>query len=144
MIALLGASALPAYADTPKPGDPFGGETVPPGPVIIITPGNPGDGELPPPSDPDEVEEQIKADQEKATATPSATPGSTPGPGAPGATDGPGDGASPSDAEEPASGSDGATAQEDESGSVWMVVGGFVLVGLGVASFWYLQRRRKQ
>jgi cobalamin biosynthesis Mg chelatase CobN len=90
-IAVLGAGVFPAYADGPtatptpssRPGDPFGGQTLPPGPVYVITPGSTATT-LPPTSDPSTVQEQIKKDIKKArtekpsvipTGTASATPG---------------------------------------------------------------------
>lgn len=78
-LCFLGASALPAYAEeTPppvrsSPGDPFGGETIPPGPVFVITPGSPGStlGES---ADPEDVQELIEKDRQQDAADPTGTP----------------------------------------------------------------------
>lgn len=81
-LGFLGATAMPATADeanppgsTSQPGDPFGGQTVPPGPVFIITPGT-GATELPAPADPEDVQAQIDKDRESPQGeSPDSTPG---------------------------------------------------------------------
>ncbi|WP_209721959.1 hypothetical protein [Marmoricola sp. OAE513] len=82
-LVLGGLGLTAAYADDGpsghgSPGDPFGGQSIPPGPVYILTPGaSPGTG-LPATSDPDDVEKQIQEDIEK-NRTASVTPGAPSG-----------------------------------------------------------------
>lgn len=89
-----GAGAGVAWAEeTPppansSPGDPFGGRTLTPGPIYVITPDAGGtssspDTELPPTSSTEEAEALVEDD---AAANPSAAPGSSISPGGPGPT----------------------------------------------------------
>lgn len=145
--ALCGLSALPAYADDDpsgygSPGDPFGGQTIPPGPVYVLTPGaSPGTG-LPASSDPDDVEKQIQEDIAKnttATDVPSGTPTSTATPVA-GSTD---DADGSSDATDTSAVA--ATKADEDSGSrTWVIVVAVLLalvVAGGVARVLQLRRR---
>ena len=144
-------AALPAAADDlGSPGDPFGGQSVPPGPVYVITPGGPTTG-LPPTSDPDDVEEQIEQDIAKSsTASPGATPSATgttsPGatPGAPGPTTSAGPDGS-SGAQTSRSAAARTSADEDGPGSLVLAIAVLlVLVLAGGAARWVQLRRKPQ
>lgn len=143
--AALLASAPAATADdviTPgpssQPGDPFGGQTVPPGPVIVVTPGSPG-SELPAPSDPEDVQEQIDKDREAngGTATPGApvTPGATPS------------GSADPTVGSPAAGTDDDTANDPadpgSSWSVWWLLGTVAAALAALAGVLLVARRRR-
>ncbi|MCX6396405.1 MAG: hypothetical protein NTV23_07970 [Propionibacteriales bacterium] len=121
----LGTSAVASADDsftpgpTAQPGDPFGGQTLPPGPVFVVTPSSSG-STLPQPSTPDEVQEQIERDRaQNSTATPTVT--TAPTPAASGsASDG------PSTAAQDRSGFSGdrsANGQDDGSGALWWALG---------------------
>ena len=79
LVFLLGASALPAYADsstpsatpTPpsRPGDPFGGQTPPPGPIFVITPSD-GSSTLPSTSRPEDLASHLNHDRGTSSPTP--------------------------------------------------------------------------
>lgn len=145
-LGILVASAVPATADdvitpgpTSQPGDPFGGQTVPPGPVYIITPGV-GASTLPPSSDPKDVQEQIEKDRQQASGTP-GVPTATPTAASTGDPQVPG-------AENPASPAAVQRTSDDDgtSDSVWWAVGigALVLVALGVVLVAASRRRDRE
>ena len=147
-LCFLGASALPAYAEeTPpaagsSPGDPFGGQTLEPGPVFLITPGGPTSTGLPAPADPEDVEEAIREDAEK-NGTPGVTPSALPS--AAGGT--PTDGATPGATATDAAGTPGSAATEgrsttdSSSPALWWILGAAVLLA-ALAAVVVLRRRR--
>lgn len=148
-LCFLGASALPAYAEeTPpaagsSPGDPFGGQTLEPGPVFLITPGGPTSTGLPAPADPEDVEEAIREDAEK-NGTPGVTPSALPS-SAVGGT--PTDGATPGATATDAAGTPGSAATEgrstadSSSPALWWILGAAVLLA-ALAAAVVLRRRR--
>lgn len=142
-LCFLGASALPAYAEeTPppvrsSPGDPFGGQSIPPGPVFVITPGSPG-STLGPSADPEDVKAQIERDkQQQSTAGPSGTPTSsvspsaTPGAGQDGTVD-------------PVAGpSEDASSEDDSSAALWWSVGVGALAVAALLAVLLAARRKR-
>lgn len=152
VLMMVGATVPPASAEdaaqperTSQPGDPFGGQTLPPGPIFIITPGS-GATALPPTADPEDVQAQIEKDREAAEA---GTAGPTPGvAGSGGPSTGPTQTVGPDGVQGPGESPavSPASSAEDQTGSsaaVWWASGvvGVVLAGLVVVLLAARRRR---
>lgn len=163
MLAFLGVSAVPAYADdggsppsrpdvpsptgTPpaRPGDPFGGRTPPQGPIIIITPGSSGTA-LPAPADPDDLSDLTRTPQpgKGATVAPSDTATDEPPglPGASGTTAAPGVPGIDVGRDDPRTAT--GSAATGSSAVVWWVVAGVVLLLLAAGAVIAVRMRRRR